>query len=224
MEENERPMDEFEWEEFLKKNDEMVKKYSALMEKYMDDPNCDEIIAKEMGWNIDGADDGIERPWLDEMNEAIEEMQEAEEGDEWKTAAGIDDEEGSGISDFDKDPLYVLGFSFAVDTIQWCETLSEEVKADPDMDMVMQNCLLPAAKIAGGLSTNDDDKDLLGLRLANYKRGLSAANKTLNGLSAVSAKGLIAPEKIFPIIKRATELRNALAVRIVELRDRFNTL
>lgn len=49
MEDEEEPMDEFEWEEWLKKNNEMVDKYSALMDKYMDHPDRDNIIAKEMG-------------------------------------------------------------------------------------------------------------------------------------------------------------------------------
>jgi hypothetical protein len=83
MEENDKPMDEFEWEEFLKKNDAMVDKYSELMEKYIDDPNCDKIIVREMGWNHRLEDDGIERPWLDDFNDSLLQMDnDVEEGDE----------------------------------------------------------------------------------------------------------------------------------------------
>jgi hypothetical protein len=225
MENNEKPMDEFEWEEFLKKSDAMAAKYSALLEKYMDDPDCDEIIAREMGWDK-GSDDSMERPWIKEMNDAIDEMLEEEKSEEWKKSAGIEAGPGSGIEELDRDPLYLLGFTFAVDSMKWCETLPEEIKDDPDMRAAMENLLIPAAKIAGASATedDDDDKDMLGLRLANYKRGLLAANKALTSLSAVSAKGLIAQESVFPFIKRATELRNALAVRIVEVRERFNKL
>jgi hypothetical protein len=227
MDNNDTPMDEFEWEEFLKKNDAMAAKYAALLDKYMDDPNCDEIIAREMGWNMGLEDDGIERPWLDEMNDAINEMLEDEKSEEWKKNAGISTGAGSGFDEMEKDPLYVLGLSFAVDSMKWCESLADEVKDDEDMRSAMENLLIPAAKIAGATATDDDeeaDKDMLGLRLANYKRGLVAANNALKGLSAVSAKGLIVTESIFPFIKRATELRNALAVRIVEVRERFNKL
>ncbi|MCK9409569.1 MAG: hypothetical protein M0R68_10600 [Bacteroidetes bacterium] len=226
MENEERPMDEFEWEEFLKKSDATAAKYSALLEKYMNDPNCDEIIDREMGWNSGKEDDETERPWIEEMNEAIEEMLEEEKSEEWKKKTGLNDGPGSGIEELDRDPLYIMGFTFAVDSIRWCESLPDEVKIDPDMAVAMQNFLIPAAKIAGASASEEEenDKDMLGLRLANYKRGISAANKSLNALSAVSAKGLIEQRHVFPFIKRATELRNALAVRIVELRDRFNEL
>ena len=74
MEDEEEPMDEFEWEEWLKKNNEMVDKYSALMDKYMDHPDRDNIIAKEMGQDKDNEDDGIERPWLKEFEESLEHL------------------------------------------------------------------------------------------------------------------------------------------------------
>lgn len=223
MEENDKPMDEFGWEEFLKKNDLMVDKYAALMQKYMDDPNCDEIIAREMGWNHMLEDDGIERPWLDEMNAAMERGDDVEEGDEWKVAAEIEDESEYEIPDFRKDPLYRLGFSFAVDFINWFRELPETIQDDPDLLEAMRNATIPGAKIAGAVSIDDEDKDQLGMRLATYKRGLVAANKTLTALSVVKEKNLINQKDIFPFIKRATELRNAMAVRVLEIRDRFNS-
>jgi hypothetical protein len=116
MEENDKPMDEFEWEEFLKKNDAMVDKYSALMKKYIGEPNCDEIIAREMGWNHRLEDDDIERPWLHDFNASLAQMDnDVEEGDEWKITAGIEGESEPNLPDFREDPLYQLGFSFAVD-------------------------------------------------------------------------------------------------------------
>ena len=48
--ESERVWDEFEWERFLQEQDEKTEKYMELMEKYLDDPRRDEIIAREMGW------------------------------------------------------------------------------------------------------------------------------------------------------------------------------
>jgi hypothetical protein len=227
MENDGTPMDEFEWEEFMKKSDAKAAKYSALLDKYMDDPNRDEIIAREMGWNTDLEEDGIERPWLDEMNDAVEEMMEDERSEEWKKAAGIPDGSLSGRDELEKDPLYRMGHSFAIDTIRWCESLSDAVKEDPDMRKAMEHLLIPAAKIAGAVALDADEeneKEMLGLRLANYKRGLSAVNTALTHLSAVREKGLIVSESIFPFIKQATELRNALAVRIVEVREQFNSL
>lgn len=224
MSDEEKPMDEFEWEEWLKKNDEMVDKYSALMEKYLDDPNRDDIIAKEMGWDKDDEDDGIERPWLKEFEESLEHLDdEVEEGDEWKVAAGMQESAESDIPNFDEDPLYQLGFSFSTDFIKWFDVLPERVKKDTHMTEAAHNALIPGAKIAGAFDTGeDDDKDMLGMRLAVYKRGLAAANITVSSLNAAKEKNIYADESLSEFIKRATELRNALAVRIQEVREKFN--
>ena len=42
--------DEFKWEEFMKEQDKKLDRYMELFYRYQDDPNCDEIIAREMGW------------------------------------------------------------------------------------------------------------------------------------------------------------------------------
>lgn len=218
-------MNEFDWEEFLKKNDAMVDKYSALMEKYMDDPNCDKIIAEEMGWNGRIEDDGIERPWLDDFNDLLTQMDnKAAEGDEWKIAAGIEDELDSDLLDFREDPLYQLGFSFAIVFRNWFKVLPESIQSDPDIMEALVHSAIPGAKIAGAISIDNEDKDQLGFCLANYKRGLIASNKTLNALISFKEKNLVDLKYIFPIIKKAIELRNTLAVRVLEIRDRFNRL
>src|SRR5436853_2222492 len=42
--------DEYDWERFLQQQDQRTEKYMELLEKYIDDPQRDEIIAREMGW------------------------------------------------------------------------------------------------------------------------------------------------------------------------------
>src|SRR5436190_20149682 len=42
--------DEYEWERFLQQQDGKTEKYMQLLETYLDDPERDEIIAREMGW------------------------------------------------------------------------------------------------------------------------------------------------------------------------------
>ncbi len=48
--ESERIWDEYEWERFLQQQDGKTEKYMQLLETYLDDPDRDEIIAREMGW------------------------------------------------------------------------------------------------------------------------------------------------------------------------------
>src|SRR3954470_19039854 len=45
-----RVWDEYEWERFLQQQDHKTEKYMELLEKYLDHPQRDQIIAREMGW------------------------------------------------------------------------------------------------------------------------------------------------------------------------------
>src|SRR5881409_2543588 len=42
--------DEYDWERFLQQQDHKTEKYMQLLEKYIDHPQRDQIIAREMGW------------------------------------------------------------------------------------------------------------------------------------------------------------------------------
>src|SRR5919204_1760582 len=48
--EPERVWDEYQWERFLQQQEDKAEKYMRLLEEYLDDPQRDEIIAREMGW------------------------------------------------------------------------------------------------------------------------------------------------------------------------------
>jgi len=49
-EDHEKVWDEYDWERFLQQQDRKTERYMELLEKYIDDPNRDLIIAREMGW------------------------------------------------------------------------------------------------------------------------------------------------------------------------------
>ena len=63
--EPERAWDEYDWERFLQQQDSKTERYMELFEKYIDDPNRDQIIAQEMGWTH----------LLDQPAEEIEEIE-----------------------------------------------------------------------------------------------------------------------------------------------------
>ncbi len=57
--------DEYDWERFLQQQDQRTEKYMELLEKYIDDPQRDEIIAREMGWTAtSGAEIGAPKSTL----------------------------------------------------------------------------------------------------------------------------------------------------------------
>src|ERR1700710_2793791 len=77
--------DEYDWERFLQQQDRKTEKYMELLERYIDDPNRDQIIAREMGWNHLLDKDG--RDWADKVDSLFEEELGPED------AEGDDDED-----------------------------------------------------------------------------------------------------------------------------------
>src|SRR6266487_4732517 len=67
--ESEQMWDEYDWERFLQQQDHKTEKYMELLERYLDDPSRDQIIAREMGWTqlLDGRD------WTQEVDALLEE-------------------------------------------------------------------------------------------------------------------------------------------------------
>ena len=49
-------MNEFQWEAYLQKSDARSDMLLELFEKYEDDPNCEDIIAEAMGWEIESVE------------------------------------------------------------------------------------------------------------------------------------------------------------------------
>src|ERR1700758_1072540 len=72
---SERMWDEYDWERFLQEQDRKTEKYMQLVETYLDDPQRDEIIAREMGWTqlLDAKD------WSAEVDALFDEDTEQED-------------------------------------------------------------------------------------------------------------------------------------------------
>ena len=60
--------DEYQWERFLQQQDRNTEKYFGLLEKYLDHPDRDSIIAREMGW--ESFDEDRDAEW-DEVAESL---------------------------------------------------------------------------------------------------------------------------------------------------------
>src|SRR3979411_2859027 len=107
--EPERAWDEYDWERFLQQQDRKTERYMELLEKYIDDPNRDQIIAREMGWYHLLDDDG--KNWAENVYSLFAEERELadEEGEE-----GDEDDEEEGEVDpesFEMHPLYQASFA-----------------------------------------------------------------------------------------------------------------
>src|SRR5437588_1644114 len=75
--EPDRIWDEYEWERFLQQQDQKTEKYMELLEKYLDHPQRDQIIAREMGWThlLN------EEEWSEEVDALMENENSEEEGE-----------------------------------------------------------------------------------------------------------------------------------------------
>jgi hypothetical protein len=104
------PWSEAEWLAEFRRNDVRNAKFGELLETFADDPDGQEKIDREMGWN---KDDGIERPWLDEFRaDAAEIARELDEerrlrgeaqGGESEEEEADDDESDGEAEEFDED-------------------------------------------------------------------------------------------------------------------------
>ena len=163
---SDRAWDEYEWERFLQQQDQKTEKYMELLEKYIDDPQRDEIVAREMGWchlNEDSGDD-----WSDDAESFVED------------AAG-EDSVGDPISgcaeSFEQHVLYRAAFSLTI----WIDRLFESKAAlqnDPAAVKLATHCALASAKLAAALS--DEEAEELGMTIAYLKRSLKAITVALD--------------------------------------------
>ncbi len=197
--EPEKVWDEYDWERFLQQQDRKTEQYMELLEKYIDDPDRDQIIAREMGWSHFVSDDeenegGGENEWAEGPFELFDDDEEDEEED--------DDEEAES---FEFHPLYQASFALTV----WIDQLFDElgeVQNRPSAVRLATNSAIASAKLAAALS--DDDIDEIGMTIAYLKRALKAITM------AIEASTQFAREARLPAGRRR-QLHN----RLFQVRD-----
>jgi hypothetical protein len=193
-----REMDEFDWEKSFRESDALTDKAMEIQDKYGDDPNFEEILAREMGWDKPREDAGEEDGgWdVDEMNricaDAIENPVEPNpltEGVDW-----IRNKHGH-VSH----PLEARILESGVAMWNWCE--EHELlghNGDPDVaDLVFkfQSCGAKCAGALGGLAYESEARNA-GFIVAGLKRALNLLNESLEAGTRVEAKKLMPAERL----------------------------
>lgn len=162
-EEPEQIWDEYDWERFLQQQDRKTEKYMELLERYIDDPNRDQIIAREMGWFHLLDKDGVK--WAENVDSLFDEEVETDDEDD---DADEDEEAGEG---FEVHPLYKASFALTV----WIDQLFEELGDGQNLPAAVKlstHAQIASSKLAAALS--DDDVDEIGMTIAYLKRALKA--------------------------------------------------
>ncbi len=220
------PWDEYEWEDFLRENDRRIDHFMTLMADFMQrypPPPDDASPEDEADWKarleafmrrrtgFEGSADDLP-VWERETDEA-----DAEDGggEGWK----------SGLADFPEQqpveelPVYRAARALATEVIRWSEPIPASVK-DGDLVQFCSNALEVAAKLSGGHAVGYE-RDVLGGNIAYVKRALAAANAALVALQRIRAASYMRPVAYQRLYEATYEVRNAVALHVLALRERF---
>jgi hypothetical protein len=199
------PKDEFEWELFLRASDRRTTKLGELMEKYHDHPDCDRLIAREMGWTqieemLDAEPEFEEEPGTDDVDPNEPEL----------PAEATDD-------DPRRHPLVerLSGRAAAL----WKLT---EDKRDNDLDEMVGSFISIGPKIAGALSTvrpgRSFGNEFNGLAVAKLKRALSELSRALNAANQLKEKKAELPFSVDEWVTEMLEARQEILSLMNEFR------
>ena len=194
--EPEKIWDEYDWERFLQQQDRKTEKYMALLERYIDDPNRDQIIAREMGWYHLLDTDG--RDWIEKVDATFEDSEDA----------AVEKEEDVDLNaeqSFEMHPLYQASFALTV----WIDQFIEELPGTQNQPAAVRlstQAAIASAKLAAALS--DDDVDEIGMTIAYLKRALKAVMLGIDAAVQLRRDAKLDAEKF-----------GALNVRLFRIRD-----
>ncbi|PYK09012.1 MAG: hypothetical protein DME61_07825 [Verrucomicrobia bacterium] len=201
---SERMWDEYDWERFLQEQDQKTEKYMQLVETYLDDPQRDEIIAREMGWTqlLEAKD------WSAEVDALLGEGVE-EDGD-------LDpDEAGEVAETFEEHALYQAAFALTI----WIDQLFDQtplLQNEPAAIKLATHSALASAKLAAALS--GDDVDEIGMTIAYLKRALKAITISMNAAAQLLSEKLITGAQHSVLQQRLFQVRDGIITLMGEYR------
>src|SRR5881398_620682 len=201
--------DEYDCERFLQQQDQRTEKYMELLEKYIDDPQRDEIIAREMGWTqILGDGD-----WSAEVDALLDE--------DWR----LQDQETPDSAEqqlsetFEDHILYRAAFALTV----WIDKLFDQnasLQNEPAAIKLATHAALASAKLAAALS--DDDVDELGMTIAYLKRALKAITVSMEAAAKLrKPAGQITRSQYAVLQQRLFRVRDGIITLMGEYRGEW---
>jgi hypothetical protein len=204
--EPERIWDEYEWERFLQQQDGKTEKYMQLLETYLDDPDRDEIIAREMGWTqlLDAND------WSAEVDAMLDGSEEDE----------TDIENASTATEaFEDHDLYRAAFALTI----WIDQLFDEnssLQNEPAAVKLATHAALASAKLAAALS--GDNLDEIGMTIAYLKRSLKAITISMEAAAQLrKPAGQISRSQYAILQQRLFRVRDGIIALMGEYRSEW---
>lgn len=206
-----RRMNEFEWERNLRESDALTERFSKVLEKYLDHPNCDRLIAREMGWTwlIESGEDDVQEI-DDEEDEDDEDYDEDFDMEPNPLTEGVDWVKGS--NGRVTHPLTNRSFTMAMELWSCCKkggNLGDE--SDKDLKEMIFQVQALTAKLAGALDSLAYDFDTDGgLVVACLKRALPCVNGALACADNVQRKLVMDEKKLTYFRRKMLEVREEI--------------
>ncbi|MSR64429.1 MAG: hypothetical protein EXS18_01455 [Verrucomicrobiae bacterium] len=216
-----KPMDEFEWEKFLKESDARTDKHMKLIEKYGNSPEAEIQIAREMGWEgladaLEAKKDGESGPSVDDKS-AFDDLPPLEpnpltEGVDW-------------VREDDGHPVHPLQKRIVDVTMSLWHHCKDRGLLDEDGDTDLHEMLFQAqmtgAKLAGALNGLGYEEDLResGMIVALLKRALGYLNRSLAAGEKVAEKKLAEPDRLEAFRKNLFEIREEMLTLMERFRN-----
>ena len=184
-----------------------------LLEKYIDDPNRDLIIAREMGWYHLLDDDG--RDWAENVDSLFDDEMEKNTFGE---GGGEETPEPAAGETFELHPLYRASFGLTV----WIDHLFDELgdlRNHPASVKLATQSAIASAKLAAALS--DDDVDEIGMTIAYLKRALKAVTNSLDAALQMNKEVGLDPERYASLCQRLFQIRDGIIALMGEFRSEW---
>ena len=217
--EEERPLDEFGYEKFMRESDLRTNRYMKLLEKYEGHPDQEKIVAREMGWT-----------WLEEALEADERgaLPHPEKIDVPPLKPNPLTEGVAWVRDRDghiHHPLTKRAFESAMAMWHFCKDrglLGEN--GDVDLAEMVFQFQTAGAKIAGALDSlgYDEDSREGGFIVAALKRALGYVHKSITACEKVLPTNLLPLQRLEPFRAELFEVREEILRLMKEFRENPN--
>src|SRR5437667_10017563 len=170
-----------------------------LLARYLDDPDRDQIIAREIGWTqlLDGHD------WTQEVDALLEEEEE---------------EKPPPPDSFEDHSLYRAAFALTVWIDHMCDA-DETLQYEPSGVKLATHAALASAKLAAALSGEDVDE--IGMTIAYLKRALKAITLSIDGAAALLRERRISVAQHAVLLQRLFQVRDGIITLIGEYRGEW---
>lgn len=235
--------DEFDYEKFMRESDARTDKYGELLDKYMDHPDREKLIAREMGWTrleeaLEAQAAGEEAPSdpaaagapEDEPDEAGDEPEGASRGWEFpdELPEPVPDPATEGV-DWVRDehgdighPLALRAFKGSVALSHACKELGLGKLEDEDLGGLISEFQITSAKLAGALNSLAYGREHRegAFIVAYLKRALGHLHGAQGALEKVAPKHLLPAATLGATRRELFELREEILRLMEEFRGR----